>query len=94
MNRQAYLDFLRAKVQFDKSCGFDVDPAEVNPLLKPHQRDQFTMPEETVLDPFGGLMTVPYYCAVKLKRKGIGIELSERYWSDGAWGTYARRKSR
>jgi DNA modification methylase len=43
---------------------------------------QFTMPEETVLDPFGGLMTVPY-CAVKLGRKGIGIELSPTYWRDG-----------
>jgi DNA modification methylase len=44
--------------------------------------NQFTMPEETVLDPFGGLMTVPY-CAVKLGRKGIGIELSPTYWRDG-----------
>jgi DNA modification methylase len=44
--------------------------------------NQFTIPEETVLDPFGGLMTVPY-CAVKLGRKGIGIELSPTYWRDG-----------
>lgn len=44
---------------------------------------QFTMEGETVLDPFGGLMTVPYR-AVKLKRKGIGIELSTAYWRDGA----------
>jgi DNA modification methylase len=43
---------------------------------------QFSMPGETVLDPFGGLMTVPY-CAVKLGRKGIGIELSPTYWRDG-----------
>jgi hypothetical protein len=44
---------------------------------------QFTMPGETVLDPFGGLMTVPYR-ALKMKRKGIGIELSTAYWRDGA----------
>ena len=44
---------------------------------------QYSMPGETVLDPFGGLMTVPY-CAVKAGRKGIGIELSSRYWIDGA----------
>jgi hypothetical protein len=43
---------------------------------------QFTMEGETILDPFGGLMTVPY-CAVKLGRKGVGIELSQNYWADG-----------
>jgi hypothetical protein len=37
---------------------------------------------DTVLDPFGGLMTVPY-CAVKMARRGIGIELSTRYFLDG-----------
>jgi DNA modification methylase len=44
---------------------------------------QFTMPGETVLDPFGGLMTVPYR-ALLLKRRGIGIELSGAYFRDGA----------
>ena len=43
---------------------------------------QFTMPGETVLDPFGGLMTVPYR-AVLLKRKAIGIELNKAYFLDG-----------
>lgn len=38
---------------------------------------------ETVLDPFGGLMTVPY-CAVKMGRRGVGIELNSRYFADGA----------
>jgi hypothetical protein len=28
-------------------------------------------------------MTVPY-CAVKLRRRGIGVELSHRYFLDGA----------
>jgi DNA modification methylase len=44
---------------------------------------QLSMPGETVLDPFGGLMTVPYR-AIKLGRKGIGIELSPSYFDDGA----------
>lgn len=44
--------------------------------------EQYSMPGETVLDPFGGLMTVPY-CAIKLKRHGIGIELNPTYWLDG-----------
>lgn len=44
---------------------------------------RFSEEGDTVLDPFGGLMTVPY-CAVKLRRKGIGIELNPRYFTDGA----------
>ena len=42
---------------------------------------QFSEPGETVLDPFGGIGTVPY-CAVKLGRKGIGIELDPMYFLD------------
>lgn len=34
-----YEQFLRAKVQCAPTTGFDVSPAEVNPLCKPHQRD-------------------------------------------------------
>jgi DNA modification methylase len=45
---------------------------------------QFSMEGETVLDPFGGLMTVPYR-AILLKRYGIGIELSPDYFMDGAY---------
>jgi hypothetical protein len=37
---------------------------------------------DTVLDPFGGLMTVPY-CAVRAGRHGVGIELNPRYFADG-----------
>lgn len=44
---------------------------------------QLSMEGETVFDPFGGLMTVPYR-AVLLKRYGIGIELSKPYFMDGA----------
>lgn len=34
-----YHDFLRAKIKLAESFGFEVDDAEINPLLKPHQRD-------------------------------------------------------
>jgi len=44
---------------------------------------QLSMEGETVLDPFAGLGTVPY-CAVKLRRQGIGVELSSRYFTDAA----------
>lgn len=44
--------------------------------------NRFSEPGELVLDPFGGLMTVPY-CAVRMGRKGAGIELNPGYWADG-----------
>lgn len=44
--------------------------------------DRFTNPGDTVLDPFGGVMTVVYQ-AVKMGRQGYGIELNSRYWQDG-----------
>jgi DNA modification methylase len=43
---------------------------------------QYTEPGETVYDPFGGLMTVPFR-AIKLGRKGIGCELNPIYYLDG-----------
>jgi hypothetical protein len=44
---------------------------------------QFTNKGETVLDPFGGIMTVPYR-AMKFHRKGIAFELNKQYFTDGA----------
>jgi len=44
--------------------------------------EQYSMPGETVYDPFAGLGTVPY-CAVKLGRQGIGVELNTQYFADG-----------
>lgn len=44
---------------------------------------QYTMPGETVLDPFSGIGTVPM-CAIENGRKTIGIELSKPYFIDGA----------
>ncbi len=39
MSAPAYAEFLREKVNFDRSYGFDVDPADLSSVLKPHQRD-------------------------------------------------------
>lgn len=44
--------------------------------------NRYSSPGEVVLDPFGGLMTVPY-CAVKMGRKGYGMELNTDYFRDG-----------
>ncbi len=43
---------------------------------------QLSNPEDLVYDPFGGLMTVPY-CALKLGRRGRGVELNPGYFLDG-----------
>lgn len=44
---------------------------------------QMSMPGETVFDPFGGLMTVPYR-AILQGRFGLGVELNPGYFMDGA----------
>src|SRR5690606_25279881 len=36
---KTYEQFLREKVKLAAFTGFDVDPAEINPALKPHTRD-------------------------------------------------------
>lgn len=36
---ETYLEFLKSKIVLAKESGFDVDPGEINPNLKPHQRD-------------------------------------------------------
>lgn len=44
--------------------------------------ESYTNKGETVLDPFAGIMSVPYQ-ALKMDRKAIGIELNTSYWFDG-----------
>ena len=44
--------------------------------------ERWSNPGEVIYDPFGGIMTVPY-CAVKMGRFGIGVELNTGYWHDG-----------
>lgn len=45
---------------------------------------QLSMEGEVIFDPFSGLGTVPY-CAVKLKRKGLGTELNAGYFQDSVY---------
>lgn len=44
--------------------------------------NRYSNPGEVVFDPFAGLFTVPYM-AVKIGRKGYGIELNSDYFRDG-----------
>lgn len=32
-----YSEFLASKLSFDRSVGFDIDPGELNPILKTYQ---------------------------------------------------------
>ena len=52
--------------------------------------EDYTMPGETVFDPFGGIMTVPY-CALRMGRKAVATELSPDYFADGVM--YAQEAS-
>jgi superfamily II DNA or RNA helicase len=45
---------------------------------------QFSMPGEVIFDPFSGLGTVPLR-AIKLKRRGLGVELSPSYFRDACF---------
>ena len=60
--------------------------------FKPEERliFEFTNEGDTVLDPFGGLMTVPVL-ALRNNRKAIGIELNSDYYKDGLF--YVRCES-
>ncbi|MEK3873674.1 MULTISPECIES: DNA methyltransferase [unclassified Paenibacillus] len=44
--------------------------------------NRYSNPGDLVFDPFGGLMTVPYM-AVKMGRRGYGVELNTDYYRDG-----------
>ena len=44
--------------------------------------ERWSNPGDLIMDPFGGLMTVPYM-AVKMDRRGVGIELNSDYFRDG-----------
>ena len=34
-----YLDFIKGKISLCKKFGFEIDQSEINPILKPHQKD-------------------------------------------------------
>jgi len=44
--------------------------------------ERYSNEGDTILDPFGGVMSVPYQ-AIKMNRKGVGIELNPQYWQYG-----------
>lgn len=55
--------------------------------------NRFSNPDELVFDPFGGLMTVPVR-ALKLGRRGSGVELNPGYYFDGVKYLQAEERRR
>lgn len=66
--------------QSQRKQALHVCPLQIDIVERIIQR--YSNPGEVVLDPFGGLMTVPL-TAIKMDRKGIGIELNPDYFRDG-----------
>lgn len=52
---------------------------------------QFSMPGELVFDPFAGLGTVPLR-ALRLRRRGLGVELNAAYFADACWYLQAEER--
>ncbi|QNH60723.1 DNA methyltransferase [Hymenobacter sediminicola] len=66
--------------QFKRNAQNHICPLPFDIVDRVIQR--WSNPNDLVLDPFGGLMTVPYR-AVTLGRRGYGIELKQEYWQAG-----------
>jgi DNA modification methylase len=55
--------------------------------------ERYSNPGDLVLDPFCGLGTVPYL-AVKMGRRGYGVDLSEMYWETAVGYCHAAEQER
>lgn len=76
------MDIRQSDTLQKKSAREDKDERHICPLqLEVIQRciELWTNPNDIVLDPFAGIGSVPY-TAVKMGRRGIGIELKESYY--------------
>ena len=77
-----WMDIRQSDTLQKKSAREDKDERHICPLqLEVIQRciELWTNPTDIVLDPFAGIGSVPY-TAVRLGRRGIGVELKESYY--------------
>ena len=77
-----WMDIRQSDTLQKKSAREEKDERHICPLqLEVIQRciELWTNPEDIVLDPFAGIGSVPY-TAVRLGRRGIGVELKESYY--------------
>lgn len=78
-----WMDIRQSDTLQKKSAREDKDERHICPLqLEVIQRciELWTNPNDIVLDPFAGIGSVPY-TAVKMGRRGIGVELKESYYN-------------
>lgn len=78
-----WMDIRQSDTLQKKSAREDKDERHICPLqLEVIQRciELWTNPNDIVLDPFAGIGLVPY-TAVKMGRRGIGVELKESYYN-------------
>jgi DNA modification methylase len=83
-NPDIWTDILRINT-LNTALSMKQEQSHVCPLqLDVIQRliERFSNPGDTILDPFGGVHSVPYQ-AIKMGRKGVGIELNPEYWRMG-----------
>lgn len=77
-----WMDIRQSDTLQKRSAREDKDERHICPLqLEVIQRciELWTNPNDIVLDPFAGIGSVPY-TAVKMGRRGIGVELKESYY--------------
>jgi len=71
-----YIDFLKSKITLAKDTGFVISPDEVNPILKPHQRDAVIWAikggRRALFESFGLGKTIQEleFCRIVTDRKG------------------------
>lgn len=73
---QSYIEFLKSKIEIAKESGFKVPANEINPILKPHQRDAVRWAvkggRRALFESFGLGKTIQEleWCRVIVKHKG------------------------
>lgn len=71
-----YIDFLKSKIEVAPISGFDIDESEINPALKPHQRDAVKWAvhggRRALFESFGLGKTVQQleFCRIVIKHQG------------------------
>lgn len=85
-----WMDIKQSNTLQKKSARAEKDERHICPLqLDVIQRciELWTNPNDIVLDPFAGIGSVPYV-ALKLNRRGIGIELKKSYYDQAKINLY------
>lgn len=71
---------LNAKIAKDDKDEKHMTPLQLDTIE--HLIEWYTNENEIVFDPFAGVMSVPYQ-AIKMNRRGLGVELKESYFITG-----------